>query len=143
MSAQHSDPVVDEVASLVTQISERLRLDFNDTAAGLDLPPAQAIVVARLDEPAPMRRLAEWLSCDASNVTGIVDGLERRGLVERRTDPADRRVKMVALTDEGRRRRVSLGRRYHAFTGGLFDLPPEELGTLRDLLARVMAGADG
>ena len=50
-----------------------------------------------------MRKLAQKLKCEPSNVTGIVDRLEARGLVERRPDPADRRVKLAAATDEGRR----------------------------------------
>ena len=48
-----------------------------------------------------MRRLAATMHCEASNLTGLVDKLERRGLVERRTDPADRRVRVLALTEEG------------------------------------------
>ncbi|MEV1006291.1 MarR family winged helix-turn-helix transcriptional regulator [Streptomyces sp. NPDC049881] len=143
MTAEQCAPLVNEVTALVQHLSERLRQDFTATAAGLELPPAQAIVLARLDAPAPMRLLAEWLSCDASNVTGIVDGLQRRGLVERRPDPADRRVKLVALTEEGRRRRSLLGRRHHAFARSLFDLPEDELRALRDLLGRVVdSGGD-
>ncbi len=50
-----------------------------------------------------MRKLAQKLKCEPSNVTGIVDRLEAWGLVERRPDPGDRRVKVAAATDEGRR----------------------------------------
>src|SRR3954451_12056478 len=46
----------------------------------LALPPGREI---------PMSALAEFLVCDASNVTGIVDRLEARGLIERRPDPKD------------------------------------------------------
>ena len=38
-------------------------------------------------EPLPMRQIAQKLKCEPSNVTGIVDRLEARGLVERRPDP--------------------------------------------------------
>ena len=48
-----------------------------------------------------MGELAEHLYCDASNVTGIVDRLEGRGLVERKPDPNDRRVKRLVLTPQG------------------------------------------
>jgi DNA-binding MarR family transcriptional regulator len=48
-----------------------------------------------------MRKLAQKLKCEPSNVTGIVDRLETRGLVERRPDPADRRVKVAAATEAG------------------------------------------
>jgi DNA-binding MarR family transcriptional regulator len=51
--------------------------------------------------PVPMRDLACELRCDASNVTGIIDRLEQRGLVERRAAPTDRRVKSLVVTERG------------------------------------------
>src|SRR5581483_11979770 len=51
--------------------------------------------------PTPMSRLAEVLNCEASNLTGLVDKLENRGLVERQPDPGDRRVRLLALTEAG------------------------------------------
>ena len=42
------------------------------------------------------------MNCDASYVTAMVDDLERAGYAERRPAPADRRVKTVALTPNGR-----------------------------------------
>jgi DNA-binding MarR family transcriptional regulator len=55
-----------------------------------------------------MRRLADTLSCDASNVTGLVDRLESRGLVQRQPSPQDRRVKVLHLTPTGARLRAQL-----------------------------------
>ncbi len=52
-----------------------------------------------------MKTLSAELVCDASNVTGIIDRLEARGLVTRRADANDRRVKCVILTPAGRRLR--------------------------------------
>jgi DNA-binding MarR family transcriptional regulator len=43
------------------------------------------------------------LGIDASYVTAIADQLEERGLIERRPHASDRRIKSLALTDEGRR----------------------------------------
>ena len=94
--------------------------------------------LANLRSPAPMRELAAWLACDASNVTGIVDGLERRGLVTRRPDPADRRVKHLVLTPEGERRRQLLRTHNHERASALFALPVDDLQRLRDLLARLV-----
>ncbi len=48
-----------------------------------------------------MREIGDRLSCDASFVTGMVDRLEEEGLLERRADPGDRRVTLIALTDKG------------------------------------------
>jgi MarR family transcriptional regulator, organic hydroperoxide resistance regulator len=72
-------------------------------AAACGLTPAQCHVL-RVLEPGtslPMCRLAASLACDASNVTGIVDRLEARGLVARRPAGHDRRVKELVLTRAG------------------------------------------
>lgn len=72
-------------------------------AAACGVTAAQCHVL-RLLQPGtsmPMHRLADGLGCDASNVTGIVDRLEARGLVERRPASHDRRVKELALTRAG------------------------------------------
>ncbi|KAB8168819.1 winged helix DNA-binding protein [Streptomyces sp. 3MP-14] len=140
--SQERDPLTTELAHLVHQVADRLRAEFRRAAGRLELPVTQAALLARLEEPTPMRALAEVLSCDASHVTGIVDGLERRGLVERRAAPKDRRVKLVALTDEGRRRRAELAEIHRSYTASVFALPEEERRALRELLGRVAAGLD-
>src|SRR5881409_3342768 len=68
-------------------------------AAEFDLSPVQCHVLHLIEpgRPLPMGRLAETLSCDASNVTGLVDRLESRGLVQRRLSAEDRRVKVLQL----------------------------------------------
>jgi DNA-binding MarR family transcriptional regulator len=131
------DQLITELADLVFQVAGRLRQGFNAIAADLDLPPAQALALVNLRGPAPMRDLADLLACDASNVTGIVDGLERRGLVTRRTDPADRRVKHLVLTEEGQRRRDLLGTAAHVRAAALFNVPQTDRRHLRDLLTAV------
>ena len=55
-----------------------------------------------------MGRLAEALACDASNVTGLVDRLESRGLVRRKPTAEDRRVKVLELTPAGVRLRSTV-----------------------------------
>ena len=48
------------------------------------------------------RKLAERLALDGSTITGILDRLEQKGLIERLPDPKDRRALQVMLTDAGR-----------------------------------------
>jgi len=74
------------------------------------------------DKPIPMRRLAEALACDASNVTGLVDRMESRGLVCRRPSSEDRRIKVLELTPAGTRLRATVFER--------MTKPPETLGRL-------------
>src|SRR5688572_4426787 len=59
----------------------------------------------------PMGELARILACDSSNMTGITDRLEERGLVRRQPDERDRRVKLIVLTDEGERLRIEITKR--------------------------------
>jgi DNA-binding MarR family transcriptional regulator len=86
-------------------VSQRGRMP--QVASEFALSPMQAHVLRLLEpgRPVPMRALAGVLRCDASNVTGIVDRLEERGLVRRVVSATDRRVKMLVVTDEGVRLR--------------------------------------
>ncbi len=70
-----------------------------------DLTPMQAmtLLLTRADEPRPMNSFCHMFNCDASNVTGIIDGLEQKGLVSRRENPADRRIKQIHLEPAGQR----------------------------------------
>jgi DNA-binding MarR family transcriptional regulator len=76
---------------------------FPMVAQEFGLTPPQLHIVRLLGETEtlPMGELAGLLFCDASNVTVLVDRLEERGLIERRTDSNDRRVRLIALTDKG------------------------------------------
>ncbi len=68
-----------------------------------DLTPMQAHVLFLInpDNPQPMSHLSSLLSCDASNITGLIDGLEHKELIYRVEKPGDRRVKMIALKPSG------------------------------------------
>jgi DNA-binding MarR family transcriptional regulator len=100
------------------------------------LRPATLGALRVLDEPRTMSEIADYLHCDNSNVTGIVDGLEARGLAERTPSPDDRRVKLIALTTEGRRLRARLMREARKPPAWLKQLSPADQRSLRDLLKR-------
>ena len=85
-----------------------------------------------------MGELAETLSCHASNVTGLVDGLESRGLLRRRPSPADRRVKVLVLTPTGLRLRTLLLDRMTAPPTALERLSLREQRALVRILARLL-----
>ncbi len=76
---------------------------FVAIAREFDLRPPAFAMLKALDEPRTMSGMAGILHCDNSSVTGLVDAIEAKGLVERRPDPADRRVKLLVLTAAGRR----------------------------------------
>ncbi|MFI8516854.1 MarR family winged helix-turn-helix transcriptional regulator [Streptomyces sp. NPDC085481] len=141
MPISRTDPLTLEVVELIGSVVARYHDEYEEAAARHALTGAQARVLGLLAlEPTPMRKIAEKLKCEPSNVTGIIDRLESRGLVERRPDPADRRVKVAAPTEEGhdtaRRLRDSLGFAREP----LGELTEAERTLLRDLLKRMLGG---
>ncbi|TMJ96717.1 MAG: MarR family transcriptional regulator [Actinobacteria bacterium] len=119
-----ADAPVREAWGLLWELMLSNRHRFVARLLELDLTPVQGITLRRLDpeRPVPMHELAAALSCDASNVTGIVDRLEARGALERRSDPRDRRIKALVLTPDGVELRLRVV--------GLMDEPPPEIAAL-------------
>ncbi|MEU6381266.1 MarR family transcriptional regulator [Streptomyces sp. NPDC046909] len=133
------DALTLEVVELIGDVVARFYADFEDAAAEHSLTGAQARLLSLLSlEPLPMRKLAHKLRCEPSNVTGIVDRLESRGLVERRPDPADRRVKLAAVTDEGRGVARGLRDELRFAREPLAGLSRAEREVLRELLRRML-----
>jgi DNA-binding MarR family transcriptional regulator len=96
------------------------------------------MVISKLDEPTPMGKIAEILCLDASTVTWVVDSLEEKGLVERRNHPTDRRVRLVALTDEGLRIRDELRTQFAVPPESIAALPAADQRKLRDILRKAL-----
>ncbi|MET7679752.1 MarR family transcriptional regulator [Streptomyces sp. NPDC005423] len=133
------DPLTMEVVELIGDVVTRFYADYEEAAGDHSLTGAQARLLSLLSlEPLPMRKLAHKLKCEPSNVTGIVDRLEARGLVERRPDPADRRVKLAAATEEGLRTARSLRESLRFAKEPLAGLSDEERLALRGLLRRML-----
>jgi DNA-binding MarR family transcriptional regulator len=86
-----------------------------------------------------MGELAGRLGCDSSNVTGLTDRLEDRGLVERRPAPGDRRVKVLALTDDGERVQRALWERLMTDSPLGRGLTAQEQAVLLEMLERLLA----
>src|SRR5436305_2270449 len=103
------------------------------------LRPATFGALRVLDQPRTMSEIAGFLRCDNSNVTGIVDGLEARGLAERSASPGDRRVKLIALTAERRGLRARPASEARKPPAWLEGLSPADQRTLRDVLKRATA----
>lgn len=91
------------LSSLLPEVSKLLRRRFELLARehGLTLP--QWRVLAELDrrDGISQKALADATDTDAMTISGILDRLEKRGLVDRTADPADSRAKLASLTSEG------------------------------------------
>ncbi|MEV5504944.1 MarR family winged helix-turn-helix transcriptional regulator [Streptomyces orinoci] len=138
-SVPRSDPLTVEVVELIATIVARYHEEYEAVAARHSLTGAQAKLLALLSrESLPMRQIAQRLKCEPSNVTGIVDRLETRGLVERRPAPDDRRVKLAAATEAGRETAQLLRAELDFAREPLAALSQDERTVLRDLLRRMV-----
>lgn len=140
MSVSTSTTAATEAWALIARMFfEHGRPRMMNAGHELELSPPQAIVMRFLDEPRPMGELATMMRCDNSNMTGIVDRLEERGLVERTAAERDRRVKLIALTDRGHELRDQLQRRMAEPPEPIERLSRKDQESLRDILARALA----
>jgi len=109
---------------------------FAAIARELDLRPAAFGTLRMLDQPRTMSEVAAALQCDNSNVTGIVDSLEQKGLARRQPSAGDRRVKLIELTAEGRRVHTRLQRAFTKPPRWVAELSERDQRALRDILRR-------
>ncbi len=109
----------------------------------LDLSMSQGHVLMCLDDPMPMSAIAKRMGFDASHVTALIDRLEERGLIERRPDPGDRRVKRIVVTDAGVSIQGQIRRQVCEGLPPLARLSARQRIELRDLLAAATGRALG
>ncbi len=111
--------------------------------SGYDVTPVQSHVLmylfCRSGQPVNQRDLEQELHLKPSTINGIVSRLEEKGCITRRTSPADGRVRLLGLTEDGRRKTEAFqsilkgtGRRFASC------LSEEEENILRELLPRII-----
>lgn len=142
-TAQQTSPAA-EAWALLHRLMQGERRRFLALASELDLHPAQMGALAQMepDRPMPMSELAALLHCDNSNITGIIDRLEARGLVERRPYDQDRRVKHVVLTPLGIEQRTRVREQMAAAPEAFRRLSAADQRALRDVLARALGPSE-
>lgn len=142
-----TDDTVETAARLRATTTRLFRLMRRHSPAGLSPSLLSALGTVRREGPLPIGALAEVEGIAAPTATKITDKLCTAGYVERRTDPTDRRVSLVAMTADG----VALldriaARRTAWLTDRLRELPADEraaLLTSLDVLEHLIAlGAD-
>lgn len=129
--------IQDEIDQRLLALVDLLRARIAVVAAELGLTPQQAILLRQLGQPRAMCEVAAILACDRSNVTGLVDRLEDRGLVERTADTTDRRMKRLRLTSEGAAKAAAVQARMFADSPSTADLDADERRSLLALLRKL------
>ena len=131
--------------------AERAMFDFVDAydrayetaATEHGLSVAQACVLGRLNDPRGMRELADELGCDASNVTQIIARLESRDLVQRHTNPNDRRSRQIVRTHTGDALYADFETSFAFARAAIANLSAGEQDQLATLLRKALGTADG
>ena len=131
-----------EAWSLIHWLMVSNKRRFMSTGGEFDLAPQQMIALRMLGAgPRKMSDLANALFCDNSNVTGIVDRLEERGLVRREAAEGDRRVKLLVLTEDGEWMREQITKRMAEPPPPIAALSEQDQRALRDILKRALESA--
>ena len=119
-------------------MAQRMKVGGELARLGLSFAQAHALRLLDPEEPLPMSALAERLFCDASNVTGIADRLEARGLVRRQSSEGDRRVKALTITPAGTKLRKQVMELMSQPPDAIAALSEADQRALRDILARAV-----
>jgi len=128
-----------EIFNCIGQIEKKLEMMQRMTTRVAGLTPAQfAVLNTLLEKDAlPFKELAAAIWCTPATMTGIVDTLEKKGLVTRQANPADRRSLLVCLTTAGARMQSqvpSMGSLFHNCCDGL---NADEARQLSELLEKL------
>jgi DNA-binding MarR family transcriptional regulator len=98
-----SKQLQDQLSLLIIRSSMKGKYAIVQIAEDHNITMMQALTLCLLEpnQSVPMKSLSTFMSCDPSNITGIVEQLVTEGLVNRKEAIYDRRVKAVTLTDKG------------------------------------------
>jgi DNA-binding MarR family transcriptional regulator len=125
----------------LVQISIRAKHSLIHLAEQHDLTIMQLITMCSMDpnKGTPMNTISCMLSCDASNVTGIVDRLLVQKLIVREECEQDRRIKMIRLTEAGQHLQTKLLAEIRSYAPESFNtLNGEQKAQLLTLVTKVL-----
>ncbi|HFF2090137.1 TPA: MarR family winged helix-turn-helix transcriptional regulator [Pseudomonas aeruginosa] len=129
----------DQIGFILRQANQRYAALFAN-GIGNGLTPTQWAALVRLSEtgPCPQNQLGRLTAMDAATIKGVVERLDKRGLIQRSADPDDGRRLLVSLSPAGRAElEAGLAAAREINRQALAPLSPQEQETLRGLLARL------
>lgn len=131
-----------QLVSCERSIEQRLRSHLSENF-DITLPQFEVLCqLDRLDVPIVMSRLSDRLKVTSSNLTGVVDRLERKGLVKRFRSRTDRRVQHIEMTTEGRTAHAEIAADNALWVTRAFtELTGKEVTQLQKLLLKVSLSA--
>ena len=135
------DGGITEVFELIDKLAKRFRRIQNRTTQKTNLTSPQFMILRMLWEKdkQPFKDLASESCCSRPTITGIIDTLEKKGLVTRVSNPEDRRSVLVKLTTDGVGQKKTSPAIDDIFATCCGGLTQEEMRTLTGLLAKLNA----
>ncbi|MFO7801711.1 MAG: MarR family transcriptional regulator [Desulfovermiculus sp.] len=131
---QHIVTAIRQLVSSIHHNSSMLKKHY-----GLTGPQSEALRTLEDDGPMSSASLSRRLYVTPSNVTGIIDRLEKKGLVERIRKPKDRRVSLITLTEKGRTLYQSLPASIEGkLISGLDDMDLEQVTKLHEEIYKIL-----
>ncbi|MDT7598693.1 MAG: hypothetical protein QOK26_770 [Pseudonocardiales bacterium] len=145
MSAGNRSEREDQLVAVLRERASRT-LMFHQAVtdlAGLGPTHMKALDLARNEDDLTAGRLAQITGLSTSATTAVLDRLERRGFVERRRDPTDRRKVVVVATGRHDSELGSIFREVESFTREvLADYDEDQLALLAEFLERLNRGTE-
>jgi DNA-binding MarR family transcriptional regulator len=128
---------------LMSRLAKQFYRRSDEEQLGMHMRHLVALAYVRDHDECPQQALADAFCMDANNVVLLLNELEQLGFVSRLRDQSDRRRHVVALTAAGREALLRAERIERALEEEILRaLEPAERETLRQLLARALAGAE-
>ncbi len=132
----------DDINWLLIRASISAKHRLLKTADEYNLSIMQALTICLMEpgKTLPMSAISDFLVCDRSNVTGIVERLSAGSYIERRESNIDRRVKTIELTQSGIKLRDKLLPKVSDEDApNLENLSQEEINTLKAILLKTIS----
>ena len=139
--SSESDVVVKEIVGAIRRLIRAVSIDSVKMSRQFSLTAPQSGVLRSLARSGPVSSadLSRELCVTPSNITGIIDRLEKKGLVQRNRDSGDRRVTLIQLSEAGEQLSSSLPDPIESrLIAGLAELPPKEVKKLDKALERII-----
>ena len=136
-----NDVVIKQIVGAIRRLIRAVSIDSVKMSRQFSLTAPQSGVLRALSRSGPMSSasLSRELCVTPSNITGIIDRLEKKGLVRRARKEGDRRVSLIELTEAGEQLSRSLPDPIESrLISGLSELPPKEVKKLDQALEQVI-----
>lgn len=134
-----------ELAHLVLIVSREIQFHGYTDERAIPLTPSEGMVMRHLqhDHAAAPSRIATATGLQRTNLSTVLRGLERKGLIERRADPGDGRGVTVHTTEHGRANYTLVRKEWAAAVSAAADHDPSHLDAALTLLSAVESGLTG